>query len=145
MPSEKCWIAAAGQHPAPNSSLVKTVRPFWAVHAGIALDLVATQIFAGRFIAIQPVVCKRNSFRTNECVLLWVVGEPIFLGWIGELDCRDISSNTQKFQSPVDSTSFISTIQSKSFHWDTKIDLPFQMPQDQDTFFLIGRIYINAC
>ena len=25
MPSEKCWIAAAGQYPAPNSSLVKTV------------------------------------------------------------------------------------------------------------------------
>ena len=52
MPSEKCWIATAGQHSAPNSSLVKTARPFWTAHTGIALDLVATQIFARRFAAI---------------------------------------------------------------------------------------------
>ena len=52
MTSEKCWIAATGQHPAPNSSLVKTVWPFGTVHTGVALHLIATQIFAGRFIAI---------------------------------------------------------------------------------------------
>ena len=52
MTSEKCWIAATGQRPAPNSSLVKTVWPFGTVHTGVALHLIATQIFAGRFIAI---------------------------------------------------------------------------------------------
>jgi len=52
VPSEKCRIATAGQHSAPNSSLVKTARPFWTAHTGIALDLVATQIFARRFAAI---------------------------------------------------------------------------------------------
>ncbi|MBU5431822.1 hypothetical protein [Intestinimonas sp. MSJ-38] len=52
MPSEKCRIAAAGQHSAPNSSLVKTARPFWTAHTGIALDLVAPQIFARRFAAV---------------------------------------------------------------------------------------------
>lgn len=88
-------------------------------------------------------VCKRDSFRTDEHILLWVIGESIFLGWIGELDCRDISSNTQKLQPPVDSTSFISTIQSKSFHRDTKIYLPFQMPQEQDTFFLVGNSWFR--
>ncbi len=31
----------------------------------------ATQIFAGRLIAIWPVVCKRDSFRTDERVELW--------------------------------------------------------------------------
>ena len=140
MPSEKCRIAAAGQHSAPNSSLVKTARPFWTAHTGIALDLVATQIFARRFAAIQPVVCKRNSFRTDECVELWIVGESIFLRWIGELNCGDISDNAQKLQPPVNSTSFISAIQSKSAHWDAKIDLPFQMPQGQDAFLLLQNI-----
>ena len=134
MPSEKCRIAAAGQHSAPNSSLVKTARPFWTAHTGIALDLVATQIFARRFAAIQPVVRKRNSFRTDECVQLWIVGESIFLRWIGELNCGDISGNAQKLQPPVNSTCLISAIQSKPTHWDTKIDLPFQMPQDQKGF-----------
>ena len=90
-------------------------------------------------------VCKRNSFRTDECVELWIVGESIFLRWIGELNCGDISGNAQKLQPSVNSASLISAIQSKLAHWDTKIDLPFQMPQDQDAFLLIGRIYINAC
>ena len=48
----KCWIAAAGQYLAPNSSLVKTVESFVTVHIGIALHLIATQIFPGRLIAI---------------------------------------------------------------------------------------------
>ena len=90
-------------------------------------------------------VCKKNSFRTDECVELWIVGESIFLRWIGELNCGDISGNAQKLQPSVNSARLISAIQSKSAHWDTKIDLPFQMPQDQKTFLLIGRIYINAC
>ena len=75
--SEKCRITTAGQHSAPNSSLVKTARPFWTAHTGIALDLAAPQIFARRFAAIQPVVRKRNSFWTDECVELWIVGESI--------------------------------------------------------------------
>ena len=90
-------------------------------------------------------VRKRNSFRTDECVELWIVGESIFLRWIGELNFGDISGNAQKLQPPVNSTSLISAIQSKPAHWDAKIDLPFQMPRDQDAFLLIGRIYINAC
>ena len=90
-------------------------------------------------------VCKRNSFRTDECVELWIVGESIFLRWIGELNCGDISGNAQKLQPPVNSTGLISAIQCDSFHWDTKINLPFQMPQDQKAFLLIGRIYINTC
>ena len=61
------------------------------------------------------------------------------------MDRRDISGNAQKLQPSVNSTSLISAIQSKLAHWDAKIDLPFQMPQDQDAFLLIGRIYINAC
>ena len=61
------------------------------------------------------------------------------------MDRGDISSNTQKLQPPVNSTSLIPAIQSKPLHRDAKIDLPFQMPQDQNTFFLVGRIYINAC
>lgn len=90
-------------------------------------------------------VCKRDSFRADECVQLWIVGESILLGWIGELDRRDISGNTQQLQPPVNSTSLISTIQSKPVHWDAKIYLPFQMPQDQKAFLLIGRTYINTC
>ena len=77
---------------------------------------------------------KRNSFRTDECVELWIVGESIFLRWIGELNRGDISGNAQKLQSSVNSTCLISAIQSKPAHWDTKIDLPFQMPQDQKAF-----------
>ena len=61
------------------------------------------------------------------------------------MNCGDISDNAQKLQPPVNSTSFVSAIQSKPAHWDAKIDLPFQMPQDQDAFLLIGRIHINAC
>ena len=89
-------------------------------------------------------VRKRNSFRTDECVELWIVGESIFLRWIGELNCGDISGNAQKLQPPVNSTSLISAIQSKPAHWDAKIDLPLQMLQDQDAFLLIGRIYGNT-
>ena len=51
MSSGKRQIAAAGQHPPPNSSLVKTVRSFRAVHTGVHLYLTAAQIFAGRFLA----------------------------------------------------------------------------------------------
>ena len=45
MTSEKCWIAAAGQHPAPNSGFVKTTRTFYAVLAGIVLYFMQ-QIFS---------------------------------------------------------------------------------------------------
>lgn len=145
MTSEKCWIAAAGQHPAPNSGFVKTTRTFYAVLAGIVLYLIATKIFSGRLITIQPVVCKPDSLRTDERISLRVVGEPIFLRCIGKLNCWDISGNTQQFQSPVDCTSVISPIQGKLIHWDAKFDLLLQMPQDQEAFLLVGRIYINAC
>ena len=56
-------------------------------------------------------------------------------GYIRFLPCI-----TQLLQPPVDGPSFISTIQSKSFHWDTKIYLPFQIPQGQNTFLLAGYI-----
>ena len=85
-------------------------------------------------------VRKRNSFRTDECVQLWIVGESIFLRWIGELNCGDISDNAQKLQPPVNSTGLISAIQCDLSHWDTKINLPFQMPQDQDAFLLLQNI-----
>ena len=90
-------------------------------------------------------VCKRDSFRTDECVELWIVGESILLRWIGELDRGDISGNAQKLQPPVNSASLIPAVQRKPLHRDAKIDLPFQMPQDQDAFLLISRIYINTC
>ena len=61
------------------------------------------------------------------------------------MDRGDVSSNAQKLQPPVDSTSLIPAIQSKPLHRDAKIYLPFQMPQDQNAFLLIGRIYINTC
>ena len=113
--------------------------------AGIVLYLIATKIFSGRLITIQPVVCKPDSLRTDERISLRVVGEPIFLRCIGKLNRWDISGNTQQFQPPVDCAGVISTIQSKSVHRDTKIYLPLQMPQDQEAFLLVGRIYVNAC
>lgn len=54
MSSVKCRIAAAGQHPAPNSSLFKTARPFWTVHTGIALDLVVYDTETGAVDVIYP-------------------------------------------------------------------------------------------
>ena len=77
--------------------------------------------------------------------LLWIVGESVFFGWIGKFDRRDESGNAQQLQTPVDSTCFISAIQSKSVHRNAKVDLPFQMPQDQKVFLLVGRVYIDAC
>ena len=145
MSSVKRWVAAAGQHPAPNSGFVKTTRTFYAVLAGIVLYLIATKIFSGRLITIQPVVCKPDSLRTDERISLRVVGKPTFLRCIRKLDCWDISSNTQQFQPPVDCASVISPIQGKSIHWNAKFDLPLQMPQDQEAFLLVGRIYVNAC
>lgn len=53
-------------------------------------------------------VCKRGSFRTDECVQLWMVGESILLGCIGKLDCGDISGAVhQQLQPPVNSTGLI--------------------------------------
>ena len=57
------------------------------------------------------------------------------------MNCGDIAGNAQKLQPPVNSTSLISAIQSKPAHWDAKIDLPFQMPQDQDALLIASRIY----
>lgn len=115
MSSVKCRIAAAGQHPAPKSGLVKTVQSFGKVHAGVTFELAAAQIFPGRFIAIQPVVCKWDSFRTDEGIRLWIIAETIFLRRIGELDHWVMSGNAKQFQPAVNGTGFISTIQSKSF------------------------------
>ena len=53
MPSEKCRIAAAGQHPAPNLSLVKTSQPFWTVHTCIALDLVAAHLGLEQMVKVN--------------------------------------------------------------------------------------------
>ena len=61
------------------------------------------------------------------------------------MDRRDESGNAQQLQPTVDSTCFISAIQGESVHKNAKVDLSFQMPQDQKVFLLVGRVSIDAC
>ncbi len=72
-------------------------------------------------------ICKINHLYFYLREKQNLIGKSIFLGCIGELERRDVSSNAQELQPPVDSAGLISTIRSKSVHRDTKIDLPFQM------------------
>ena len=103
MPSVKRWITAAGQDSAPNTGLVKTSRSVGAMHASIALCLVAAQILAGGFVAVQPMVSEWHSFWTNKCVSLQIVRKAVLFREIGELNSRNISCNVQQFQAAINS------------------------------------------
>ena len=114
------------------------------MHASIALCLVTAQILSGGFVAVQPMVCKRHSFWTNKCVSLQVVSKAVLFRGIGELDCRNISSNPQQFQAAVNRAGLIAAVQSNVSHGNTKLYLLLQMAQNLNTLLLICAIHINS-
>ena len=138
---EKRRIAATGQNSSPSTDFIQTAALPGTKPAILLCCLVVTQVFPRRLIAIQ---FKQFSFWTDKSVLLLCIEKAIFFRSVGKLNCGNISGNTKKLQSTMDSACVISPIQSNLFYWNTVLYLTLQMPQNQEAFSLVGSVHIYS-
>lgn len=84
----------------------------WLIVCGFCLYITAAYPAQGISVQGQQVFLRtsRGKWWLSKCI-------SIFLRWIGELNCGDISGNAQKLQPSVNSARLISAIQSKPAHW----------------------------
>ena len=148
--SIKSRITTAAKNSASDSCLFETVRISFTVSARISLHLITSQIFPGCLTAIQALINEPDTFRTTKCILLWQVVKAVFFWRVGELNSWDISGNTQQLQTTMNGTGIVTTIQRNALHWDPILNLPLQMAQNQQAFFLIGsthrcRLQFHVC
>ena len=144
MPSIKSRIATASKNSAPNARLLKAGSVSLAVFAGIPLHLITTQVFSGRLTAVQPLVDKLGTFRTTKCIFLGQIIKTILFRRIGKLDRGNVSGDARQLQTTMNGTGIVATIQCNVLHRNPVLNLPLQMPQNQQTLFFIRWIHIYA-
>ena len=142
--SIKSRIATASKNSTPNKCLIETSGVLLTMSASIALHLITTQMLSGCLAAVQPLVNEFCALRTTKSIFLGQIVKAVFFRSVGKLNGRNISCNAQQFQAAMNGTGIVATIQCNVLHRDPVLNLPLQMPQNQQTFFFICRIHVHA-
>ena len=127
VPSIESRITTTSKDSAPNACLLKTSGVLLTMSTSVTLHLITPQIFSGCLAAVQSLVNKFHTLWTTKRIFLGQLVKAILFWRVGKLNRRNISCNAQQFQTTMNGTGIVATIQCNVLHRNPVLNLPLQM------------------